>query len=152
MAYKKSPGPNGVPTEAFKKLDTYGLLQLRETIRKYWNDNKYNSKVFTRLGLCILPKSGNLSNQNKWRGISLGNIIAKLISSIIATRPTKHINTFGIDKQCGYLFGKGSADTIFILKSSLQTICTIREHQLVVAHVLFVNLVKEFSSINHELF
>ena len=32
MAYERSPGPNGVPTEAFKNLDTYGLLLLGETI------------------------------------------------------------------------------------------------------------------------
>ena len=53
----------------------------------------------TRLGLHILPKLGDLSNPNKWRGIALGNIIAKLISYIIATRLTQHINTLGIDKN-----------------------------------------------------
>ena len=147
MAYEKSPGPNGIPTEAFKNLDNYGMLLLRDTIRKYWTDNQYNPEVFTRLGLCILPKTGDLSNPNKWRGIALGNIIAKLISSIIATRLTMHINTFGIDEQCGCLFGKGSADATFTLKSSLQT---IREHQLE-AHVLFVDLVKAFDSVNREL-
>ena len=65
MAYKKSPGPNDVPTEAFKNLDNYGLILLRETIQKYWNDNEYNPKVFTCLGLYILPKLGDLSNPNK---------------------------------------------------------------------------------------
>ena len=71
-------------------------------------------------------------NPNKWQGTALGNIIAKLISSIIATKLTQHNNTFGNDEQCGCLFGKGSADAIFTLKSSLQT---IQEHQLE-AHVL----------------
>ena len=104
IAYKKSPGPNGIPTEAYKNLDNYGLLLLRKTIQKYQNDNKYTPKVFTRLGLCILPKSGDLSNPNKWQGITLSNIITKLISSIIATQLTQHINTFGIDEQCGCLF------------------------------------------------
>ena len=32
MAYEKFPGPNGVPTEIFKNLDTYGFLLLRKTI------------------------------------------------------------------------------------------------------------------------
>ena len=39
-----------------------------------------------------------------WRGIALGNIIAKILSPIIATRLTQHINTFGIDEQCGCLY------------------------------------------------
>ena len=119
MACEKSPGPNGIPTEAFQNLDNYGLLLLREIIRKYWNDNKYNPEVFTLLDLYILPKTGDLSNPNKWRGIALGNIIAKLIASIIATRLTQHINTFYIDEQCGCLFGKESANATFTLKSSL---------------------------------
>ena len=79
------------------------------------------------------------------RGIALGNMIAKLITSIIiAARLTKHITTFGIDEQCGCLIGKGSTDATFTLKLSLQT---IQEHQLE-AHVLFVDLVKAFDSIN----
>ena len=53
MAYEKSSGPNGIPIEAFKNLDNYGLSLLRETIWKYRNSNEYNPKVFTRLGLCI---------------------------------------------------------------------------------------------------
>ena len=100
--------------------------------------------MFTRLGLCILPKTGDLLNPNKWQGIALGNIIAKLISSNIATRLTKHINTYGIDKQCGCLFVKQNTDATFTLKSFLQT---IREHQLEV-HYLFVDLAKAFDSIN----
>ena len=67
-----------------------------------------------------------MSNQNKWRGIELGSLAAKLILSIIATRLTKHIATFGMDEQCGSLFGKGCADATFTLKSSIQT---LQEHQ-----------------------
>ena len=81
------------------------------------------------------------------RGIALGDIAAKLISSIIATRLTKHIATFSMDEQCGSLFGKGCADAKFTLKSSLQT---LREHQHE-AHVLFVDLVKAYDSVNREL-
>ena len=115
------------PRKRSKILDNYGIILLRETIRKYWNNNEYNPEMFTHLGLCVLPKSGDLSNPHTWRGIALGNIITEIISSIIATRLTQHINTFGIDEQCGCLFGKGSPDATFTLKTSLQT---IREHQL----------------------
>ena len=99
MAYEKSPGPNGIPTETFKNLDSYGMLLLHEIIPRYWTDNQYNPEAFTGLGLCIRPKTGDLSNPNKWHSIALGNIIAKLISS-----------TMWI---C--LFGKGSANSTFTL-------------------------------------
>ena len=55
--------------------------------------------------------------------------------------------TFGMDEQCGSLFGKGCADATFTLKASLQT---LREHQKE-AHVLFVDLVKAYDSVNREL-
>ena len=77
----------------------------------------------------------------------LGDVEAGLISSIIATKLTKHIAIFGMDKQCGSMFGKRRADATFTLKASLQT---LQEHQKE-AHVLFVDLVKAYDSVNQEL-
>ena len=122
-------------------------LLLEKTIVEYWNNPQYEPEEFTKLRLSILPKSGDLSNPNKWRGIALGDICAKTISSILAHRLTKHLAKFGIDEQCGSLFGKGCADATFTLKSALQT---LREHQQE-AHVLFVDLVKAYDSVNREL-
>ena len=78
------------------------------------------------------------------RGIALGDTAAQLISSIIATRLTRHIAYFGMDEQYGSLFEKGCADATFTLKASLQT---LQEHQKE-AHVLFVDLVKAYNSVN----
>ena len=80
MQNEKSPGPNGIPPEAFKYLSPWGLRILTEIIQDYWLDNDNNGKIFTKLGLTILPKTGALTNPNKWRGIDLGDIAAKTIS------------------------------------------------------------------------
>ena len=96
-------------------------------------------------------KTGDLANPNKWRSIELVDIVdiaTNLISWIIATRLTKQIATFGMDKQYGSLLGKGCTDATFTLKSSLQK---LQEHQKEV-HVLFVDLVKAYDSINQEFF
>ena len=119
-----------MPTEAFKNLDNYGMLLLHEIILRYWTDNQYNPEAYTRLGLCILPKTGDLSNPNKWHSIALGNIIAKLISSTMWMLVWKRKRQFYIH-----------------IKSSLQT---IREHQME-AHILFLDLVKAFDSVNLKL-
>jgi hypothetical protein len=81
------------------------------------------------------------------RGIAIGDIAAKCISSIIATRLTKYLTTFGIDKQCGSLFGKGCADATFLLKLALQT---LHEHNQE-SFTLFVDLVKAYDMVNQEL-
>jgi hypothetical protein len=102
---------------------------------------------FQELKLSILPKSGNLSNPNKWRRIALGDMAAKCISSILASRLTKHLMTFGIDEQYGSLLGKGCANATFTLKAALQT---LREHNEN-AYILFVNLIKAYDTVNREL-
>ena len=74
---------------------------------------------------------------NKWRGIALWDIAAKLISSIIANWLTNHLCIFGMDEQCWLLFGKGCLDATFTLKKVLQQL----KEQGKNTHVLFVDQV-----------
>jgi len=62
MQYEKSPGPNGIPTEAFKSLNGDGYKIFKQIIHKYWKDKDYFPTRFTHLTLSIIPKSGDLSN------------------------------------------------------------------------------------------
>ena len=66
MQYKKSPGPNGIPTEAFKNLEGESFQLLFNMITRYWNHPDYKPDEFTKINLSILPKNGDLSNPNKW--------------------------------------------------------------------------------------
>ena len=147
MQYKKSPGKNGIPTEAFKNLRRGPLMAFKKLIALFWQNDQFNPVKWQQIKLSILPKKGNLADPNKWSGIALGDIAAKFISSIIASRLTKYLSEFGIDEQCGSLFGKGCADTTFTLKAALQT---LREHNQE-AHLLFVDLVKAYDTVNQEL-
>ena len=84
MAYEKSPGSNGITTEAFKNLDKDGFELLYQTIVRYRTDENYTPEEFTTIKLSMIPKTGDLSNPNKWRGIALGAITAESISSKIS--------------------------------------------------------------------
>ena len=88
----------------------------------------------------MLPKTGDLSNPNKWREIARGNIVAKYTASVITHRLTKHLSLFSIKEQCGCFFGKDCTNATFSLKSALQT---LKEHGQSM-YVLFVDLVKAF--------
>jgi hypothetical protein len=102
MKSEKSPGINGIPTEAFKQLTGRGLHTFENLIQFCWQDAEFKPPAWQKIKLSILPKKGDLSNSNNWRGIALGDIAAKCASSIIATRLlNKHLNSFGIDEQCG---------------------------------------------------
>ena len=73
--------------------------------------------------------------------------IAKIISLITVNRLTKHLSNFGMDKQCGCVFGKGCVDVTFSIKAVLETL----RGQGQDIHVLFVNLIESFDSANQEL-
>ena len=147
MENEKSPGPNKIPPEAFKNLQGLGYITLTNIIYDYWTNENNNNPTYTKLGLTILPKKGDLTDTNNYRGIALGDICAKIISSIITTRLTKYLQKIGIEEQYGSQYNKGCPDATFSLKTALQI---IKEHNLS-SYVLFVDLVKAYDSVNREL-
>ena len=70
MRFEKSPGPNGIPTEAYKCLEGEGFKILQKIILKVWNNHEYVPEEWRKITLSVLPKTGDLSNPNKWRGIA----------------------------------------------------------------------------------
>jgi hypothetical protein len=78
--FEKSPGRNGVPTEAFKMLLDANLDLFYKLIIVFWNNPDFNPDEWHQIKLCLLPKKGDLSNPNKWRGIALGDIASKCVS------------------------------------------------------------------------
>ena len=140
---------NGIPTECYKLwgmgsgLSNTGYLFF-DFIREYWKNPDLDPDEFHQVRLTILPKSGDLSDPNKWRGICLLDIASKVMSSIIADRLRNHLLTFGIDEECGHI---GCADANFSIKSAIQI---LREYDTE-AYVLFVDLVKAYDTINRDL-
>jgi hypothetical protein len=120
------PLGNGVPTEAFKTLLHANLETFhKKSIIVFWNDPDFNPDEWHQIKLCVLPKKGDLSDPNKWRGIALGDIASKRVSSVIAHGLAKHLRSFGVDKRHGSIFDKGCQDATFWLKLALQT---LQEH------------------------
>ena len=58
----------------------------------YWLNPAFSPDTFDDAVLKLLPKKGDLSNPNNWRGISLLDIVSKIISSIIASRLAMHLH------------------------------------------------------------
>jgi hypothetical protein len=147
MKTEKAPGKNGLPPEAYKLLAGLGEDVLEKIITDFWTNPDFNPQIWKHVVLTILPKSGDLSNPNKWRGIALLDICSKAVSSIAATRLAIHLKGFGVEEQAGSTPGKGCADATFTLKTALQT---LREHGQE-SWVLFVDLVKAYDTVNREM-
>ena len=78
----KSPGLNGVPPNAYKSMSPENLEVHFNFILEFWNDNM-NFEEWHEGQLVPVPKSGNLSDANKWRGVNLMDIGSKIFSSLL---------------------------------------------------------------------
>jgi hypothetical protein len=146
MKNRKAPGITGAPAELFKAMDGETLGIFHDFAVEFWTTD-LDLEAFHTVMLKLLPKKGDLSDPNSWRGIALLDLLSKIISSIITTRLNNHLSHFNRDDQNGFTPGRGCADALAALKMSLQT---LREHQQD-TYVLFLDLVKAFDSVNREM-
>ena len=93
----KSPGLNDVPPDAFKALDDQNLLTLMNFFNSYWLEES-DFIEWHEVQLVTAPKSGDLSDLNKWRGVTLMDIRSKIFSSILCTRLFKIIRKHGVSE------------------------------------------------------
>ena len=99
------------------------------------------------LGVIVpVPKKGDNSDVNNYRGIALTSIFSKILSHIIEKRLRNWAeqNTVISDYQFGFRSGKSTTDRIFILNSLIQTVITVEKKPLFCA---FVDFKKAFDSV-----
>jgi hypothetical protein len=93
---------------------------LLEIIHRYWNGLDPNPK-WNQVLLCIIyKKKGKQDNQNNYRGICLGDLIARYVSSIISSRLLIMLKKYGIKEQIECQPECGCRDALFIIRSALQ--------------------------------
>ena len=143
----KAPGPLGIPAEALKALNDIALDKLHDMINKIFQDPDYIPEEWYEVNLKCLHKKGPRKNPSNWRGICLKEPLAKLLSSIINQRLLKLFSSVGTDHQYGCQPNKGCTDGLYVLRSLLQT----RRHHNQESWVLFIDIVKAFDSVSHEL-
>ena len=91
-------------------LDMLQQLWEEERIPKIWNEG-YIVKI---------PKKGDLSQCTNWRGITLLNVVGKLLSKIILSRIKHHIEKKLRSEQAGFRKERSCMDHIFTLRNILE--------------------------------
>ena len=142
----KAPGLKNVPPNAFKALSSEHLDTLLTFFNDYW-DEKVDFEEWHEGQVVPVPKSGDLSDPNKWRGVTLMDIGSKIFSSILCTRLFKIISKHGVKYQFGSTPGVGCQDGTFTIK----TILHLRHQHNLQTWVAFADLVKAFDTSNHKL-
>ncbi|MEW8545044.1 MAG: reverse transcriptase family protein [Candidatus Thiodiazotropha sp.] len=114
----KSPGSDLLPPELF--IDTADLLS--DVLCKLFNyifENNLYPDSWTH-GICVpVPKKGDLSDVNNYRGITLTSIFSKIYSHILDNRLRAWVDDNRIINECqfGFMQNKSTVDCLFILQS-----------------------------------
>jgi hypothetical protein len=148
-----APGGDGKFVDFYKAMcapleggSGRGLTKLLEVVVYIWRCEKVEeSWLVGRLRL--LPKSGDLSNPNNWRGITLLAVIGKIFCSVLSNRITSHMQVIGLEAQCGFMPGKSTVDAIYTMRVSLQKRFRFQKD----TWVLFVDFVKAFDTVPREM-
>lgn len=78
--YTNPPDLNVVSPNTIKVLDDDNMIILCEMCSRYFEGN-YNVNEWQVGSLTILPKKGDLTNPNNWRGINILDVASKKIQS-----------------------------------------------------------------------
>ena len=132
MNNNKACGPDGILPELLK----YSSSELITHLTDLYNKIMYEEKVpeeWRHGEIVRLPKKGNLSDCNNWRGITLLSIPGKVYGSIILERLKKAIDPTLREEQAGFRPGRPSSEQILASSEYNRTINRISEtttHQL----------------------
>jgi hypothetical protein len=142
----KSPVLNGIPPEAYKAMNTGTQRLVHGYVTAFFEgDADYEGWHTSQ---CVpVPKSGNLSDPNKWRGVMLMDVSSKIFSSVMNGRAFRLLELHGTRFQFGGTPTLGCQDGLFTLKTLLNT---HKNHNLP-SFVTFVDLVKAYDTANHDL-
>ena len=141
----KAAGLNGLPIEVYKVIwfhSATGANILLDILCEFWNNGNI-TEGWIKAKLRLLPKKGDLSDANNWRGIMLLDCFAKWVGSILGNRLKAVFEKVGMESQNGFRPDRGCTDGLFTVKLALQK---CMEHS-VDTHTAFIDLVKAFDSV-----
>ena len=102
----KAGRKTGIPPE----LIAYGGAELfhrmLELMREVWEERKVVNDC-KDAEIVPIPKKGNFQSCDNWQGISLLNVVGKILARIILERLQIIAETFLPDSQCGFRWGRG---------------------------------------------
>ena len=145
MKNGKAPGADGVTAEMLKIDEDETPKLLTEIFEEIWQEEELPQSW--KLGLIVkLPKKGDLTNCNNWRGITLLSLTSKIFSKIIQNRLSKTMDGQIRNEQAGFRPGRSCSDQIFVLRQILEQ----SKEWNTPLYVNFLDLEKAFDSIHRE--
>jgi hypothetical protein len=138
---RKAGGKSGILSEFIVWVGLELWDRVLKLMGQVWKDGKVVGDWKDAV-IVLIPKKGDLKCCDNWRGISLLDVVGKLLARVLKERSEKIADNVLPESQGGFRRGRGCVDMIFVAR---QLIEKVREHD--VLFVLFVDLKKAYDSI-----
>jgi hypothetical protein len=142
----KVAGLTGVPPETYKAMSPAKSQHVYDYVNKFFT-GEADYKKWHRSQCVPIPKSGDLSDPNKFWGVMLMDVCSKIFSSVMNARAFKLLAKHGTRLQFGGAPELGCRDGLFVLKTMLN----MQKNHNLPSNVGFVDLVKAYNTANHDL-
>ncbi|KAJ8417554.1 hypothetical protein AAFF_G00223970 [Aldrovandia affinis] len=141
----KVPGLDKVSAELLKHGQEVGVESLTHLFNLIWHSE--DVPVDWRSGVIVtLPKKGNLSDCNNWRGITLLSIPGKVFCSVLLQRLKTEVDNILREEQAGFRKGRSCSEQIFTLRNIIEQ-CLELQTTLIINYIDFK---KAFDSVHRE--
>ena len=121
--------------ESFRDL----LLDLVHTVL----EERQVPREWADATLIPIPKKGDLSLCDNWRGIALLEVVGKVVASVIQARLQKLAEEELLESQCGFHEGRGCSDMIFTVRQLVEKSIEHRSKQF----IIFVDPKKAYDTV-----
>ena len=115
MKSGKAPSIDSI-TADFLRVDTDTTVQvLHELFNKIWEEESVPEDWLRGL-IVKLPKKGDLTSWENWRGITLMSIVAKVFGRVLIKRIVAGTDAELRGEQAGFRKGRNTTEQIFVLR------------------------------------
>ena len=138
----KASGKNGLTPELVKHVGRGFADHIQELFKAVWVEGRV-PKEWVDAVIVAIPKKGDLSVCDNWRGISLLDVMGKVFARILQQRLQAVAEGELAESQCGFRKGRGCTDMVFCARQLVEK--AIEHEELL--YVVFVDLRKAYDSV-----
>ena len=144
----KSPGEDGIPIEVYRAFNDKLITLLTKLFNRVLRNGEYPTPWSNGL-ICPIHKTGEKTNPNNYRGITLLNGMGKIFAMVLHKRISEWAEKRNLlpEEQFGFRKNRRALDCVFILNSIIED----SKRRKCPLFVCYVDFKKAFDRVQHEL-